>query len=183
MFNRLANDEYYKKIGICRRCHSREAEPNRVLCFECSEADRLAYQRQDPEKKKAKQDRDTAMKRIIRAKRLESGLCPKCGKRPSLKDGLCLQCRGYLARYREKQRQKKGIVPRSELRGNGLCYICGGKRPAMPGKCVCEACYEDRLKAMEKCHEGHKRWLEEGDVWWRKDDKLIFAEREKKGKA
>ena len=178
MYDRNANNAYYKSRGICPRCHCRPSEPGKVLCWECAEADHEAYLRKTPEQRKAKQSRDTARKRIIRAERLAKGLCPKCGKRPSVDGGLCKNCRGYLARYREKKRKEQGIFPRAELRGCELCYICGGKRPAMPGKSVCEVCYAQRMKAMEKCWEGQREWLEHGEVLWRRENALIFNRNE-----
>lgn len=139
--NRRANKAYLKKIGICVRCGRNPAEPHKVLCYECAgkeNDERRGLQRTEEQKEK-----DRERKGTLAAERTGKGLCPKCGKNPSIGNGLCGGCRAYLKRYRESNRRG---LPRSERPSYGLCYICG--KPVMQGKKVCESCYEARLKTM-----------------------------------
>ena len=133
---RRNNSKYLKKIGICVRCHVRQAEPNHVLCYECADDDR-----------QIKKPSDVERKRVIRANRITNGLCPKCGKEPSINDGLGVKCRAYQKRYRDRTQTK---IRRSEFISYGKCYCCG-KPELLAGKSVCADCYEVRLQTMKKC--------------------------------
>lgn len=136
--NRRSNNDYRKKIGICVRCGKNRAEPNRVLCYECAgkEADDYIEKgRTDDER-----ERDRNRKRDLAEHRLQNGICPRCGKYPSMYGGECKKCRAYARRYRESHRDG---ISRSERRSYGICYICG-KEMTIPGKGVCKKCYEVR---------------------------------------
>lgn len=79
---------WYAAAGICPRCHS-WCKPGRVHCEKCL-AEMIAKSKErDPTGEiKRKQDRERARKRV------EAGLCPKCGKKkPDNGVQLCDACR------------------------------------------------------------------------------------------
>lgn len=153
---RKENSAYYKEIGICVRCHSRQAEPNKALCYECADSEVRVYTEKDRERK-----------RLVRNERLKQGLCPKCGKEPSVNNGLGVKCRAYLKRYRERTRTE---IPRSEWVSYGKCYCCGS--PAvLAGKKVCAACYETRMRTMQSC------WDNMNTDYWKSTNTIKRKER------
>lgn len=140
---RRENMAYLKSIGVCVRCGKNKAEPHKVLCYECAGAESDAYFQNGGKTEKQKEN-DKNRKRLLAQQRLESGMCPRCGKYPAVNGGVCKQCRAYARRYRDLHRDG---LPRSEWRSYGICYICG-KHAVIPEKGVCQSCYEARLKTI-----------------------------------
>ena len=141
--DRRDNKAYLKRIGICVRCGKNKAEPHKVLCHECAGIEADVYFQNGVKTKKQKENNKNR-KRLLAQQRLESGMCPRCGKYPVLDGGMCKKCRAYGKRYRDSHRD--GLM-RSEWRSYGICYICG-KQAVIPGKGVCRNCYETRLKTI-----------------------------------
>ena len=85
---RKQNRKYHERIGICTHCGKNQAEPNKKLCYEC------LGQFQDSYSEKGKTDeqkeKDRLRKRQLKQKRIENGLCPRCGKHQSQNGGLLL---------------------------------------------------------------------------------------------
>lgn len=140
---RRENKAYLKSIGVCVRCGRNKAEPHKVLCYECAGAESDAYF-QNGGKTENQKEKDKNRKRLLAHQRLESGMCPRCGKYLAMNGGTCKKCRAYGKRYRDSHRDS---LPRSEWRDYGVCYICG-KNEVIPGKGVCQNCYETRLKTI-----------------------------------
>lgn len=135
---RKQNKEYRAKIGMCVNCGKSKAEPHKKLCYEC------LCKSQDSDKKRDRSDYLKHYSKIRRQSRIESGMCPTCGKHKTQDGKLCEWCKSYLKRYRDKNRCD---LSRSERPNYGICYICG-KNPIMKDKKVCESCYEVRLKTL-----------------------------------
>ena len=71
--------------------------------------------------------------------------CKQCGKPlpTNYKFKRCDKCRAYNAKANAKYRKNLyGIVP--DRLEEGQCFMCN-KQPAMEGKRMCKACYEQRL--------------------------------------
>lgn len=95
---------YLKTVRRCVQCGKQDAYTlnGRTYCAECMEWRNAYYQkrREDPEYAKKWADRSTERRRRFR----ESGLCPRCGKKPEPPYSLCAKCRAKnRARYRAKK--------------------------------------------------------------------------------
>ena len=60
-----------ERLGVCIRCASRDAAPERVHCLECLAQQRDWYRRQGSARRAVRDDR-----------RRGNGLCAKCGRAP-----------------------------------------------------------------------------------------------------
>ena len=105
-------EAYYwlKEKGICVSCRREDAQPNRILCFECNEKKKKRsseYYKKNISKKK-KSDKE----RYLRSK--ENGICTCCGMRKiSRNSGIyCLEC--YVRKKRIKAEKNRGNLDRSE---------------------------------------------------------------------
>ena len=69
-----ADYDFYKSIGICVRCHKNMAEPNKIMCFECADMERVR------DKEKRKRNHESEKKRDLdKYYRLkEQGVCTYC---------------------------------------------------------------------------------------------------------
>lgn len=159
MSRRRDNYSYRKQIGICVRCGKNRAEPNKVLCYECAGTESQTSKGTDRHR-----ESDRNRKKILAQQRIESGMCPKCGKYPVMNGGECKKCRAYGKRYRDSHRD--GLM-RSEWRSYGICYICG-KHAVIPGKGVCRNCYEARLKTIPSMLEN------QDSEYFRQLNNLVF---------
>lgn len=115
------NKEYYKSKGICINCCKEQAEPNRVLCWECAEKDRNRVRTYDKERKAKYNKRKKELCDAF-------GICTSCMKAEKYKGKQCINC--YLKRkrkYKEKMLQQ-GNIPKELWDELGRCMICGGER-------------------------------------------------------
>lgn len=157
-------DEYhfYKRLGICTRCHKNSAEPNKVLCMECADADneRCRVKRLENLEDRRKKDLD-------KYKKLKAdGICTYCKTRKA--ENGKTKCSICLAKLRNKRENNKSDILRSERSSYGICYICG-KNPLLKDKGVCQSCYDVRLESIQKimylpAHE-----------YWKGLNKLVFT--------
>lgn len=152
---------FYKGLGLCVRCFKNQAEPNKVLCLECSDDDseyRRKWRNKNLEKCK-KRDTD----KYHRLKEL--GICTYCKHEKAVPGQTkCAKCR---AKIRNKRNEKQNDICRSERVAYGICYICG-KENIIPGKGVCEKCYKTRMQSIQKIMH-----LPVSD-YWKNDNKLVF---------
>lgn len=151
--------------GYCTRCKAKDAYTmvGHWLCAECS-----------AKKQKKRKETDIAndrngKARELRRKRREAGVCTICGGELSSDDGVrCSKCskkwRGYSLRYNDRHQGESDInLPRG---GNGICYQCN-KLPAIPGKKLCEACYErSAAHARSLSGKGAGTWRKEVNAFW-----------------
>lgn len=157
-------DEYhfYKRFGICVRCHKNSAEPNKVLCMECADADNERCRKKRLENLDSRRKRD-----LEKYEKLKSdGICTYCKSRKA-QEGKT-KCQVCLAKLRNKREKKRDDLPRSERRAYGICYICG-KNPVLKDKGVCEDCYEARMQSIQNimCFSGNE--------YWKGLNKLVFT--------
>lgn len=144
---RLEKIETYawlRERKLCVRCKTQDAFTlaGRCYCAECAEIDA-----QRPRNKQARAER----KKQKDAERKEKGLCIQCGK-PLDRDGVyCRRCVFRINRKRVLKRIDSGINwPRGD---NGYCYTCN-KRPHLPGKSVCQICYDQELENLSHTYGG-----------------------------
>lgn len=144
------NVAYYKSRQRCTRCGRQDAFTlnGRSICADCVEKQRESYKRYRAERGAEL----NAQNKAYRAKMVEAGLCPNCGK-PS--DGgyvNCQRCRAVARQKMKRRRRESGSLPHG---ANGSCYTCN-KRPALPGKRLCRECYEKSLASMAKAREAQR---------------------------
>lgn len=115
----------------------------RTCCFECAQkgAEKKRLARQNPEKR----ERMLEQHRQMQMRYEREYKCKSCGKPLpcDYKFKRCVNCRAKQARAVKRSRENRyGII--SDRREDGQCYMCN-KQPAMVGKRMCKACYEQRL--------------------------------------
>lgn len=157
--------DFYKSIGICVRCHKRQVEPRRIMCYECMEKER--------EKCRSRHEKNIE---IVRRRDLDKyyflkqqGICTYCKHEKAIPGKT--KCKKCLAKIKARRQAKRCDIDRSERRACGICYICG-KNPVLPGKGVCEECYKVRQEAINKCLESREDGFNE---YWKQENKLIFG--------
>ena len=168
------NYKYYKEHEICPQCGVREHAPGRVRCEICLAQNAESSRRhRDKESKEQRNERLAAVKihhRKMRSKRKDSGKCIWCGKPLSAYSTcFCPDCR--IKNQKNNERRKSGI-PRSERHLYGICYKCG-KNPVIPGRKLCEICYEQSLNALKSAEKSEK--TAERRNYIRQQNNLIFG--------
>lgn len=157
-----------KKNHFCTKCGKQDAYTlsGRARCYECAEKERACS--------KIRYSCDNKRTRILakakenREKRRDSGLCTRCGKRPSEPGkSYCSVC------HAEQRNHAK--AKRNSVRGeNGTCWMCN-KNDAIPEKRVCKDCYEKILVVQKKAVETIASKKQNGWVHpWTLDDKITF---------
>ena len=128
--------------GVCTKCGTNPAEPERRLCSSCVEkrraSDRARYQTGKAAGALyggANVEAKRRSARIVSAKRgkarVEAGLCRHCGRRPPFEGGAtCKPCR--------ETRQAAERALYASRRAARLCTRCGG--PATDGGSQCAPC-------------------------------------------
>ena len=134
--------EKWRAQGLCTRCGTEPAVPDRASCEPCLENrradDRARYARGKAAglpyggaNADAKRKSGCAKSRRRQKARREAGLCIRCGQHPPAGDGTtCTPCRD---RRQAAERQHY-----AERRDAGLCTRCGG--PAFDGLARCGPC-------------------------------------------
>lgn len=147
-----------KANHLCVNCKQTDAYTlaGRRLCAECAEraAESVRKKRASDESYRLNAVQRTA---AWRKRKADEHCCPRCGK--SLSDGyekkLCVECLAYARKRNEGIRREKGVRTWEMRNEEGTCFICG--KPSIPGKRMCQSCYEHRLpgmmKNLQKAHE------------------------------
>ena len=161
MTERAEEYHFYKRLGICVRCHKEQAEPNRVMCWECSDKEKEKYRIKREEKKEEYNKRD--LNKYNRLKEL--GICTYCKHEKAMPGKY--KCKNCLCKLKRKRDAKRTDIMRYERVSYGLCYICG-KEELKDGFRVCEKCYQTRLNCMKKI-----MYMPVSQEWKREND-LIF---------
>lgn len=136
---------YFKKLGFCPRCKRNKLFGDEKECPECIA---MMYE----VNRKSKEKGNVSTKEYYRNynERLkEQGLCRGCRKR-NIAVGH-IYCSICLAKKRIRARKNNGIE-RNERYKYGICYRCG-KQELVQGKKLCQKCYEDSLKSLQKANE------------------------------
>lgn len=157
---------FYKDLGICIRCHKNVAEPQKVMCWECIESESERRHNKRIEKNQEYKDKDNKKYRMLK----EQGICTYCKHRKAAFGKT--KCEYCLSKLRARRNARKCDIDRSERVAYGICYICG-KADVIPGKGVCEKCYETRMESIEKI-----MYLP-GGKHWKNDNKLVFKKSRK----
>lgn len=150
-----------KKAHVCTQCGKEDAYTmmGRSRCADCAEVARKSCEkaRQDPVKYRKILDCNLNKK----YRRKEAGLCPRCGKPTNNGRVHCEEC---LKKERMRYKRNKEYVERGEY---GKCYICN-KREAIPGKRLCEECYERNLKQFESVRQkGQETMRKSIEGYWK----------------
>lgn len=115
------NKDYYKSKGICINCFNEQAEPNKVLCWECAEKDRLRVRTYDKERKKQYNKRKKELCDAF-------GICTTCMKRKKFKGKQCIHC--YMKRHKEYRDSisSSDKLPKELWVEFDKCMVCGEDR-------------------------------------------------------
>lgn len=160
-----ADYNFYKSIGICVRCHKNMAEPNKIMCLECADMERVRDKEKRKRNHESEKKRDLDKYYWLKSQRI----CTYCKHEKAVPGKT--KCKKCLVKIRTKRQSKRHDIDRSERRSCGICYICG-KNPVLPGKGVCAECYDVRLEAMNKCLENRNEGF---NTYWKQENKLIFG--------
>lgn len=140
---------YLKNLGRCTECRGQDAYTlnGRSRCAECN-ARHNERQKQERERRTPEQcERERQRKKDWRRKRLNAGLCVRCGRKVDRKGSLCTRCLVRINGYAREHYREHHIGPR---RGDeGVCFVCL-KPEVVPGLKVCTACHEQLRVAAEK---------------------------------
>lgn len=157
-----------RKAGVCTRCGKIDAYTmgGRSACAECAAVGRANKRLHDaiPEERQKHYESH----RKYQQERREQGLCPTCGRPATPGYSTCPYCR---AKHRNYMRQYRNSFQRGQ---NGICWLCN-KTEAVPGRRVCQDCYEKILVAQEKAVAKVAEMKAGG--WrhpWSRDDNLLF---------
>lgn len=157
--------DFYKSIGICIRCHKKNSEPNRIMCFECAERerekDRIKYERNIETIKHRDSNKYYELKLM--------GICTYCKHEKAVPGKT--KCKKCIAKIRCRRNRNRHDISRSERRSYGICYICGNNA-VISGKGVCEDCYNTRKIAIQKCLDSRP---DEFNEYWKHENKLLFG--------
>ena len=168
------NYKYYKDHGICPQCGVREHAPGRVRCEIClaqnAESKRRQYEQETQEQRASRLSSVNTYRKKMRSNRKNSGKCIWCGKPLSAYSTcFCPDCR---IKNQKNNERNKSDIPRSERTLYGICYRCG-KNPVIPGRKLCETCYEQSINALKSAEKSEK--TSERRNYIRQQNNLIFG--------
>ena len=146
-----ASKEFYLQIGVCPYCRKRKTTSGHKTCLPCREKISLRHKMNllDPDKK----ERIRKKERDKRKRRLEEGLCTKCGKNKA-ETGYhpCSECRKKIRNYRKAYVSKYQLPDRALWKDQGKCARCGADEQ-YNGFSLCRKCYEQSTEALERARE------------------------------
>lgn len=159
-----ADRKWYKENGICPRCRKNTLFSDENMCPECSAK---MYEANIRSIKRLGREHcnyiNAESRRKNYAKRVELGICTRCGKRQAdYNFKTCGICRNKTKLYKQG---KYGKPSRSERVQIGLCYFCDN--PVKDGYKVCEKHYQMNLEKArsEKANEARKILRKEGVLY------------------
>lgn len=131
---------FYKLKGICVRCGRDRAMINSTECPECAE--KRAIKDSKRKFKEGYREYDADNHKNQRLRRLEQGLCTRCGKSKKNSDfKMCEYCRAKRRKiYLDKTLNSKMTRTEAKVYFN-LCRICGSE-DVLKDKKLCKKCYE-----------------------------------------
>lgn len=135
--------EWRKQRGYCVECGDK-AVAGETLCSRCkmNKRDSVKPRTYTPEQVEARRKKDKQRY----SNRKINGMCTACGKRVRTHGTLCGRC---YSKVKIRVEANKNDLSRGEMPEYGICYCCC-KKPVMPGKRVCEDCYETRMESISK---------------------------------
>lgn len=157
--------DFYRENRTCPRCRKNTLVGNERICLECTANE--YEQKMNSNKRLGKEHLNkihSDWEREERKKRIENGMCTRCGKR-KVDSGYktCGICRDKRRRYISRKRTKK--ISRGERANLGLCYFC--ENPLKDGYKVCEYHYNQNVKYAncENAKTARKKLIKEGIIW------------------
>lgn len=157
------NREFCRQNHICTECGKAVVYGNDKVCFDCRAK---KNNRRKPLNDKQKEDAKKRQ-RDLHAKRIEQGICTRCGKRKAALGRK--KCEICLKKDMEKQREireRKGNIKKYR-RENNLCYHCGQPIDLEKGQ-LCSKC-------LDVCRQnGYKSSGSKSNDYWRHDNNIIF---------
>lgn len=154
--NRRTLIHWYQENGICPNCRKNSLVGDERVCLECSAlaySQRIARYNANPEEFKTK-ERENSKK--VRARRIEKGLCARCGK-PKADDEFktCEKCRIETRNAKRRTRHNYKLEQKKEWISTGRCWLCG--KPVFEHTKLCEMHYEKSLEYAKKSKEARLR--------------------------
>lgn len=150
--NEYGREEYAfrKKYKMCVKCGKERVYGDSVFCLACK-MDKRDSQKENYKPLSKEQSNKKSKKAMeIYYSRKGSGICVKCGKRPSEKGYvMCNVCR-YKKKHSEAVKRKEQGVLLKDMGGNGIyCATCL-KPVETKGNKLCDRCYQNSLKNVAK---------------------------------
>lgn len=136
LLQRRENYAYYKRLGRCPKCHSRDARTEGgKYCSDCLEREQKRQERNKEERNRKRSVRGKALYNSRKAQ----GLCTRCGKP---KDTSGTRCAACAAKHRAVA--KKAWLESGKPTGRWSNDMCGRccKRPCAEGFKLCGECLE-----------------------------------------
>lgn len=138
----------YAENGICPRCRREKLFGDEKACLECNakiyEWHRKRVSNEECRLKYNEKQRE--LQKNIYHKRIELGICTRCGKRKA--DNGCKTCGICRAKIREtKRRNSKPVMTKEERFEKGLCFWCDN--PRKEGYKVCEKHYQMNIEKLD----------------------------------
>lgn len=136
---------FMQSIGICPRCQKNKLYGDEKQCPECSaNGYSLTMRSRERLGREHYNSVHREWSRNNHQKRIELGICTRCGKRkPDNGYKTCGLCRD-----KDRKRKEKNNKPdRRERYKNGLCYFCDN--PIKDGYKVCERHYQMNIEKLK----------------------------------
>lgn len=141
---------WYQEHRICPRCGKNDLFGDEKVCLECNaKAYEITIRSRERLGREHYNNQHNEWARNEHQKRIEQGICTRCGKRNAdVGYKTCGICR---AKTRNYKRIKYGKPDRKDRAVQGLCYFCDS--PIKEGYKVCEKHYQMNLEKLdnEKC--------------------------------
>lgn len=163
--DRAVTRQWCKDNKICPRCKRNRLFGDEKNCLDCRE--KMYYVNIASRNNNPNYQEEEKTRRIRREnKRIEQGLCTKCGKRPLVSKVYCEQC---LIKHRNRARDKRAQVamPRYMRQQYGLCYRCGDTLDNETK--VCNKCRDELIHNFNS-----KRGVSD---YWLSENKLLFTKK------
>lgn len=159
-----ADRKWYRENGICPRCRKNTLFGDENMCPECSaEMYEISMNSRERLGREHYNSVHAEWSRKTHAKRIELGICTRCGKRKA-DYGLktCGICRNKDKEYRQA---KYGKPDRSERYEQGLCYFCDN--PIKGTYRVCEKHYQMNVEKArsQKADKARKNLVKDGILY------------------
>lgn len=163
--NNRERKKWYTEHKICPRCGKNDLYGEEKRCPECKAREaELKIKSIEKLGREKYNIQHAEYSRELHKRRIEQGLCTRCGKRKADKGfKTCLLCRGKINNYRRGKGEYK--TPRSERYKQGKCYFCNNA--IKQGYKVCEEHYLMNVQKAQSQNavEAQKELIEKRIFW------------------
>lgn len=177
----MRKEEYlwYKQNHFCAGCRKERAARGHVLCANCLDIKKEQYRKRkaainEQQKESESKRKKDYQERLIREKR-----CIRCTK-PLEPWSPYKTCQGCRARWRIKNaewRVKQGVIPAVLRNSKDYCSVCSKPIDASNGKKICDRCYDNCLKNLEKANQNRN------NEYFRRLNNIFWEEKKALSKA